>query len=393
MNEMSVYDTFVLNNIFEKFVGFHYPKELVRFIVMILYKIKISAGNQFTIVYNDSVYGSGLNNFGQLGLTTYRSKFMQKTPFRGMKKIICGGSYVIAINYHREVYAWGKNKCGQLGLGDTLNRKFPHKLCGISNVKKIACGTNHTIALTSDGKLYAWGHNNFGQLGIGNINNIQVPPYIYGTTVPHEINLQNVRSISCGDCHTVAITKDSELYMWGRNAKYELSIDADFQDSYVPEKFDLDGVQVQSASCGQDFTIALTIKGKLYSWGMNSVGQLGLGDTDFRTFGDKIQLENVKSVRSGGFHSVALTTDNTVYTWGSNQYGQLGLHDHNNRFVPCKVNLSFVSRIKCGRFHTIAIVNHTKVYTWGCNSKGQLCLSYIRGDTYIPRKIFPSYFH
>lgn len=35
----------------------------------------------------------------------------------------------------------------------------------------MVCGYAHTLALTDEGKLYVWGGNSYGQLGIGNKTN------------------------------------------------------------------------------------------------------------------------------------------------------------------------------------------------------------------------------
>lgn len=34
--------------------------------------------------------------------------------------------------------------------------------------EKIVCGYAHTLALSDEGSLYVWGGNAFGQLGLGN---------------------------------------------------------------------------------------------------------------------------------------------------------------------------------------------------------------------------------
>lgn len=36
---------------------------------------------------------------------------------------------------------------------------------------KVVCGYAHTLALTDEGTLYVWGGNSYGQLGIGNKTN------------------------------------------------------------------------------------------------------------------------------------------------------------------------------------------------------------------------------
>jgi alpha-tubulin suppressor-like RCC1 family protein len=39
-------------------------------------------------------------------------------------------------------------------------------------------------------------------------------------------------------------------------------------------------VQIVKISLGAGHSIALSVSGKVYSWGMNLLGQLGHGDTD-----------------------------------------------------------------------------------------------------------------
>lgn len=42
-------------------------------------------------------------------------------------------------------------------------------------LEKVACGYAHTLALSDEGVLYVWGSNSYGQLGLGNKTNACVP--------------------------------------------------------------------------------------------------------------------------------------------------------------------------------------------------------------------------
>ena len=42
--------------------------------------------------------------------------------------------------------------------------------------KSISCGNNHIMATTKDGFVYAWGSNSDGQLGLGKISNCERTP-------------------------------------------------------------------------------------------------------------------------------------------------------------------------------------------------------------------------
>ena len=60
----------------------------------------------------------------------------------------------------------------------------------------------------------------------------------------------------------------------------------------------------------------------MYSWGVNSEGQLGMGDRITRTSPcliKDITKEFVIEISSGNCHSLALNDNGKVFTWGKNQ--------------------------------------------------------------------------
>ena len=86
--------------------------------------------------------------------------------------------------------------------------------------------------------------------------------------------------------------------------------------------------------------MALTISGKLYGWGDNYWGQLGIGN---ERMGDGPQTplnlsESIESVHCGGSHVVALTRNKNIYVWGNNKYYQLCLGHTKTLCVPTKLD-------------------------------------------------------
>jgi len=72
------------------------------------------------------------------------------------------------------------------------------------------------------------------------------------------------------------------------------------------------------------FSLALGRTGKVYAWGWNSQGQLGLNDTEDRYSAVPVLgLEHVRSIAAGETHAVALTPVG-LFGWGSNAGGQIG---------------------------------------------------------------------
>ena len=71
------------------------------------------------------------------------------------------------------VYASGYNDHGQLGLG-TADHARPHpvlqRMSALprgATVTQVACGARHTVLLTDDGAVFSCGVNDQGQLGLG----------------------------------------------------------------------------------------------------------------------------------------------------------------------------------------------------------------------------------
>ena len=96
----------------------------------------------------------------------------------------------------------------------------------------------------------------------------------------------------------------------------------------------------------------LSSSGLLYSMGKeNSEGQLGHGDSTPRnlpTLIEKLKTmkEMIKTVSCGFKHVIAKTGLGKVYSWGSNAFGQLGLGHFLNQMTPKIVNTDKLSPVK-----------------------------------------------
>lgn len=70
----------------------------------------------------------------------------------------------------------------------------------------------------------------------------------------------------------------------------------------------------------------------LYSWGDNRFGQLGCpgqGISDYSPFPVEVPyITNIVYINSGSNHAALVNNDGKVYIWGDNRYGQLGIFDH-----------------------------------------------------------------
>lgn len=81
--------------------------------------------------------------------------------------------------------------------------------------------------------------------------------------------LANVKRIKASN-FSAAVTKFSELYIWGVNVLGEY---------YTPTKVSIPTHhQIVSLSLGASFGSVLDTTGSVYTWGKNNSGELALGD-------------------------------------------------------------------------------------------------------------------
>ena len=136
-------------------------------------------------------------------------------------------------------------------------------------------------------------------------------------------------------------------------------------------------------------SIALSMDGKVFSWGSNQDGKLGDGNSGnannvnvpvaVKTEGTPMKGKTISQISSGYVHNLALSMDGKVYAWGDNAGGQLGDGTINNRKTPVAVKTNgtdmdgkTIVQVSAGSYHNVALSSDGKLYAWGNNSDGQL---------------------
>src|SRR5690348_3031217 len=84
-----------------------------------------------------------------------------------------------------------------------------------------------------------------------------------------------------------------------------------------------------------------TSDGKVFCWGENNCSQLGLGDNNkkFTPTELKIEGEQIKDIICGEFFTFAICKSKKIFCFGSNVSGQLGLGDENERNIPIEFKI------------------------------------------------------
>lgn len=341
----------------------HYPNEIVELIMLKYYvRYQLSSGYHFSVVRNeDRISFWGSNEHGQLGVDPTTCALL----WPDVTSIKCGAYHTVALTENGNLYVSGRNSTGQTGTGNDECVKIPQLV--LSGIETFSCGYGHTIALSKT-DIFVWGRNAEGQLGLGDQVNRMRPTKLRSS--------KNIKSIECGGDYTMVFTENDNIYVWGSNDYGQLGL-GDSQDHAVPVRLYLPNINAMAIGCGDCHIVGVSNDNKLFGWGLNQSGQLGLGDDYNRVIPREIFLDkSCISVSCGALHTVALTTDRAVYFWGElNKIKYL---------VPQKICIPQIMSINCGGYHVIAIDLYHQVYSWGRNDYGQLGLGH-KKDRNKPR--------
>ncbi|XP_065756470.1 X-linked retinitis pigmentosa GTPase regulator isoform X7 [Phocoena phocoena] len=184
--------------------------------------------------------------------------------------------------------------------------------------------------------------------------------------------------LSCGDEHTAIITGNNKLFMFGSNNWGQLGLGS---KSTVNKPTCVKALKLEKmkfAACGRNHTLVST-GGKVYAAGGNTEGQLGLGDTEERNTFHLISFftsqHKIKQLSAGSNTSAALTEDGELFMWGDNSEGQIGLQNITSICVPHQVTIGKpISWISCGYYHSAFVTTEGELYTFGEPEYGKLGL-------------------
>lgn len=246
------------------------------------------------------------------------------SPWKGIIDDVKIFNYVIPESKISELYSEGgyehpTKEIVSWGLDNYGQSTVPSDL---SNVKNISAGGYHNLALLENGTVVAWGNNERGQ-----------------STVPD--GLSNVIAVASGDAHSLAMKSDGTVVAWGDNRYGQLNL---------PEGL----ANVKAISAGGHHSLALLDDGTLVAWGSNDRGQNNVPS----------DLNNVKSIASGYRFNIALLEDGNLVAWGNDNYGQSSVPN----------GLNDVISISAGYDHSLALLTDGTVVAWGNNEYNKITI-------------------
>ncbi|XP_008182284.1 X-linked retinitis pigmentosa GTPase regulator isoform X2 [Acyrthosiphon pisum] len=206
----------------------------------------------------------------------------------------------------------------------------------------------------------------------------------FADNIPSHFFIRNdpVIEISCGEEHSGIVCKNGRVFCFGKNSFGQLGL-GHTENVYKPNCVkSLKPDKVKHIACGRSHTIVSTENNIVYGFGDNSDGQLGQSVADVTHSDVPIEVtrfndKNIIQLSAGSYHTAALLENGDVYVWGSNSDRQLGLNsmddDSVNVSVPTIVPIALpVLYVSCGHTHTAFVTRIGDLYTCGDREYGKL---------------------
>lgn len=243
---------------------------------------------------------------------------------------------------------------------------------------KIVSYSRNYIALQTDGTLWSKGTNsNRRLLGFGD-----VPPPTEFTQIGTESNW--TENISISSSNVFAVKADGTLWVWGTNGAVA-GLGSNTNIPFLtPTQVGTD-TNWAKVSSGFGMTVAVKTDGTLWSWGINNVGQLGIGNPD-TTFTVNVPMQvgtetNWSNIFTGNTQLVcAIKTDGTLWSWGNNgiYLGYPNSTNNNNYRSPKQVGTDTWKTIAIGVNNPMieGIKTEGTLWGWGKSVEG----SYMFGN-------------
>ncbi|KAI8377547.1 regulator of chromosome condensation 1/beta-lactamase-inhibitor protein II [Radiomyces spectabilis] len=199
----------------------------------------------------------------------------------------------------------------------------------------VAC---HSVIISEDGDVWVFGRNGRGQLGLGHHNSVDYPVRVKSTFESHiEIGDRKIVAAAVGRNHTLLVSESGEVFGTGDNRLGQLTFAGDGYKSFK-RLTSLNKEKIVQVACGAEFTLVLNDQGKVFAFGSQEYGQLGNGaDGQF--------------IKSAG----------TLATRPQER----------PLLVKALIERNIVS-IACGANHSLAMDDGGYVYSWGFGGYGRL---------------------
>ena len=246
--------------------------------------------------------------------------------------------------------------------------------------RELALGADFTCGLRGNGRVRCWGSNVEGVHGHGHFRPVDAPTDIEGPTVAPAFT-QLVASWA----HVCGLTVDGRVYCWGGNGHGQLGIGS---HEWQTTPNDIGIGAVNAVAAGPDNTCALVSEGDVYCGGDNDYSLVTTdGVADVTQPAPVPDTAGAAEVVLGDDHACLRRADGTVACWGDPRRVGGGAGGAGGATVDDVTGITTAIDLAAGWLHTCAIVDGDAatpggdIVCWGTDYLGSLLG---RGDAMAP---------
>lgn len=278
--------------------------------------VSVGGSHSLAIKSDGTLWAAGSNLNGILGIQgiTSSSTFVQVGTENDWDFVHCTGVASFGIKHDGTLWAWGRNFQSALGLGDDINREVPTRV-GTSNDWKVVAsdGANvGALGMKTDGTIWGWGFNNVDLL----------IPIALGAIAPTPIQIlpdSGYKDLSCQGGSAFVIDASNKLWGWGVNMNGQMGIGmTSSREAFHQIGASIDWIDVEA---GSKYMSVLNSNGEVYSVGRGVVGSIGNGLLNDKYNLTLSSVSDIISISTSSEGTFCLRNDFKLFAFGGNGFG------------------------------------------------------------------------
>ena len=336
-------------------------------------RVACGAHHTCALAFDNSLWCWGRNHEGQLGVGhTEPVTEPARVDEQRWASVSLGDAHTCAVRFAGTLWCWGDNGSGQLA-SDLAGTAAPEQVGGQVDWEWVAAGHEHNCAVQGNGRLSCWGNNESGQAGTG----VAEPVTGLG---PVDTETDWATPVAGGDA-SCGLKDNGTLWCWGARDSGQLGDGLGAAEPTPISTLLSPPGSWRALALGDSHACAVSELEDIWCWGDNESGQVGheVSTVSARHLAAKVgTTAYFASLDLGGRHSCALDTDNRLWCWGDNTSGQVGVTFSEREEAPVEIEPGLAWRsVSAGGRHTcglkpVPLGGSSELWCWGDNASGQL---------------------
>jgi uncharacterized repeat protein (TIGR02543 family) len=337
--------------------------------------------NQFSEKFTATTMpDQSINLYAKWDDVLYANVYFDLNTITNIDKIYGGAGIAVVVTTDRRIFTWGYSEDGELGVGDlfiaeNVAIEITHHfgLAEEEYIVHISTAADYVMAHTNTNRIFFWGtwfkYNSDNKavvkfptemifsnptlldaLMLSPIKKILTMDYGYfillesGFWAYNGSNSlfekfenysfqtnENITDIFGGANHFFVVTSNKRIIGFGDGSNGQLG-NGEYSTNPAPlpnDRLFIDDEILSSIVCGDNFTILLTSKGRVFTFGNSSSGQLGNGNSN--SFHSPIDITSrfqltsddaIESIYARADVASAVTKKGNVFLWGAIEWGE-----------------------------------------------------------------------